>query len=397
MKICVATQRLLTKPELGGHTWVYLNWILGLEANGCDVIVLESIREPETADAAAERVSGLAESLRRQGSRARIALITAPEYLEHVDGDLVEIEKLTVPLEAAFDESELLVNFYYTLEPEIVGRFRRTVLLDIDPGLLQLWVAQKQLIVAHHDEYFTTGETVGESGSRIPDCGIAWRYTPPAVSLQAWPETVAGPGSPYTTVTNWWSGWEEESGELFNNEKRTSFLEYLELPSQVEANLELAMYMAREPDPDQPLLEGNGWAVLNSAKVCSSLDRYRSYIQRSRGEFSCAKPSCMMFHNAWISDRTLCYLASGKPAVVQHTGPSRFLPDAGGIFRFRNLDEAIAAIRSIESDYEAQCHEARSLAQKHFDATAVVGELLDRVMATGSPSRTTRGKWTTTG
>ena len=387
MKICVATQRLLSKPELGGHAWVYLNWILGFEANGCDVIVLESVREPETADVAAERVRGLLNSLRRQGSRAQIALIIAPEYEARTERASAEIEKLTVPLEAAFDESDLLFNFYYTMEPEIVGRFRRTALIDIDPGLLQLWLKQKQLVAPRHDEYFTTGETIGALGSRIPDCGIAWRYTPPAVSLQSWPETFAGPASPYSTITNWWAGWEEESGQLFNNEKRTSFLDYLELPSQVKVCLELALYMENEPDKDQHLLERNGWVVRNSAKVCSSPERYRAYIQSSRGEFSCAKPSCMRFQNAWVSDRTLCYLASGKPAVVQHTGPSGFLPDAGGLFRFRDLGEAAAALRSIESDYEGQCQEARNLAQKYFDATMVVGALLDRVMQTGSPAR----------
>jgi hypothetical protein len=84
----------------------------------------------------------------------------------------------------------------------------------------------------------------------------------------------------------------------------------------------------------------NSWRVRESRDVAGRPEAYRTYIQRSRGEFSCAKPSCMEFQNAWISDRTLCCLASGKPAVVQHTGPSRFLPHGEGMFRFVSLDEA---------------------------------------------------------
>src|SRR5262249_54925249 len=96
-------------------------------------------------------------------------------------------------------------------------------------------------------------------------------------------------------------------------------------------------------------------------------EQYRTYLQQSRGEFSCAKPSCMQLQNAWISDRTICYLASGKPAIVQHTGPSRFLPDAEGLFRFRNLNEAVRVISLVEADYERQCRAARALAEAHFD------------------------------
>src|SRR5213076_1198138 len=115
-------------------------------------------------------------------------------------------------------------------------------------------------------------------------------------------------------------------------------------------------------------LESHGWRVRDSREVAGSPEAYRSYLQRSRGELSCAKPSCMEFQNAWISDRTLCYLASGKPAVVQHTGPSSFLPDREGLFRFSTLAEAAAAFAAINGDYEHHCRAARRLAKEHFDA-----------------------------
>jgi hypothetical protein len=88
----------------------------------------------------------------------------------------------------------------------------------------------------------------------------------------------------------------------------------------------------------------------------------------------------MLLQNAWISDRTLCYLASGKPAVVQHTGASRFLPDAEGLFRFRSLEEAARALSTAESDYERYGRLARALAEEYFDAHKVVGRVLERAL-----------------
>jgi hypothetical protein len=84
--------------------------------------------------------------------------------------------------------------------------------------------------------------------------------------------------------------------------------------------------------------------------------------------------------NAWISDRTLCYLASGKPAVVQDTGPSRFLPERCGLFRFRTLNEAVRCLETVAADYDEQCRQARALAEEHFDARKVVRRLLEQVL-----------------
>jgi hypothetical protein len=88
----------------------------------------------------------------------------------------------------------------------------------------------------------------------------------------------------------------------------------------------------------------------------------------------------MRLANAWISDRTLCYLASGRPAIVQHTGPSRFLPDGDGLFRFGSLEEAAAALSTVEADYERQCRRARALVEAHFDAREVVRSVLERAI-----------------
>jgi hypothetical protein len=204
-------------------------------------------------------------------------------------------------------------------------------------------------------------------------------HTPP-VFLPEWPETRAAAGAPYTTVTHWWGGTFAFHGVTFSNEKRLAFLEYQQLPSLTNAKLELAVCLGEHLSELQGQLEPSGWTIREAWGISASPQDYRAYIQRSRGEFSCAKPYCAQFANAWISDRTICYLASGKPAVVQHTGASRFLPDDAGLLRFRSVDEAARALTAAEDDYERHCRLARALAVEHFDARRVVARVLERAV-----------------
>ena len=134
--------------------------------------------------------------------------------------------------------------------------------------------------------------------------------------------------------------WVEDAGGYYRNDKRSGFEPFLDLPRHTAQPLELALCLADDEGDDRRVLQERGWRVRHAYSVTSTPWDYQGYIQASQGEFSCVKPSCVRLANAWVSDRTLCYLASGKPAVVQHTGPSRFLPDAEGLFRFRDVGEA---------------------------------------------------------
>ena len=128
-------------------------------------------------------------------------------------------------------------------------------------------------------------------------------------------------------------------------------------------------------------LEQNGWRVRHAPDVAGSPERYRSYVQSSRGEISCAKPSCMRFQNAWMSDRTVCYLASGKPAVVQDTGPSSYVPSGEGLHRFSTPEQAAAAIELVNAAYDRNCQAAREIAQAYFDATEVTRSIVETALA----------------
>jgi hypothetical protein len=279
----------------------------------------------------------------------------------------------------AASEADLLLNFRYATRSELVECFRRTALMDIDPGLLQLWMSAGKINVAQHDVYFSIGETVGQPGARFPDVGLKWQYTPPCVALDWWPPYRSADDAPFNTISHWTMGeWMTDGPEIYSNDKRTGFLPFLDLPQYTTQPLELALCLAPDEEPERVMLQKRGWRVLDAWEITSTPWDYQRYIQESRGEFSCVKPSCIRLQNAWISDRTLCFLASGKPVVVQHTGPSSFLPNSEGLFRFQNLDEAVQAFEAVNADYERQCKRARELAEEYFSAQKVVSSVLER-------------------
>ena len=372
LTVCLAPAHTVAYPNGGGHFWVYLQWALGLRALGCRVIWLEQIDPADPVEQTKQNVAVLKAHLAHWGLANCLALTTpAAARLPR------EIATCALDLDAAA-EADLLLNLWHSLPAQVVQRFRRSALIDTDPGLLQTWMTNGSVRVARHDAYFTIGETVGTPAARFPNCGVRWIYTPPPVFLPEWPAMPPDGAAAYTTVAHWWGGTFDHNGTTFWNEKRVALLDYLELPARTSVRLEAALCLAEYYEEYRRLMEPRGWRVREAWDVSATPEAYRTYVQRSRGEFSCAKPAYVALETAWVSDRTLCYLASGRPAVVQHTGASRFLPDAGGLFRFRNLEEAAAALNAAEADYERHCRQARALAEEHFDAQRVVARVLER-------------------
>ena len=373
-RVCVCAGALCF-PQGGGHLWAYLNWALGLRALGCQVIWLEGVVPGTPTRKVQANIAALKRSLAPYGFAESVALYSSSWGGEPLPPDVAEG---CLGLEEAC-EADLLLNLSFGIPPEVVRRFPRTALVDIDPGQTQIWISEKEMDIARHDVYFTIGETVGQPGALFPDCGLQWEYTPPPVFLPAWAPTRTDTKAPYTTVTNWWGALMEFQGQSYYNGKRDGFLPFRDLPLRTTVPLELAIGGAAE-DNDCETLRARGWRVCDAFEVASTPWEYQCYIQDSRGEFSCAKPCCVRLQNAWVSDRTLCYLASGKPAVVQHTGPSRFLPDSAGLFRFRDFEEAVRCLETVEADYEQQCKLARALAERYFDARKVLTEVLERAL-----------------
>ncbi len=369
-------------PDGGGHFWVYMQYIQALRLAGCDVYWMEQFNPPVRHPTAGDRA--LATFLKR----ARAFDLEGRVLLYVADGDGASRQWIGVSAseaEATLRRADLLLNFHYAIHPSLLALPKRTALVDIDPGLLQHWMGSGQLAVPPHDAYLTIGETVGSPEAPFPDCGVKWINFHPPVCLDLWPCSYDPACEAFTTVATWWSdSWiavKERGWDVwYENTKRISFLEFADLPRHTTQPLELALYLAESDAEEGRMLESHGWRIRHSREVASSPEMYQAYIQRSRGEISCAKPSCMRFQNAWVSDRTACYLASGKPVVVQHTGPSSFLPSGEGMFRFTTVAEAAQALEAINADYERQCRAARDLAETYFDAKKVAERILNATL-----------------
>jgi hypothetical protein len=372
--VCIGTANTLRYPQ-GGHLWVFLNWALGFRAAGVDrVLWLDVANRNDEPAVRRERIALLRSRLAPYGLADAVALVTPDgEALPDDDTGCVG------PDEAA--AAELLFDLRYDLPGALVRRFSRSALLDIDPGILQNAIAGGHMPLAPHDVYFTIGEGVGAPGWPYPTLGQTWIHIPPCVSTQHWPAQPPLANAAYTTVSHWevdeWMV--EADGTWYKNDKQAAFRAFLDLPRNVAAPLELAIHLAGDC-AEQARVEAHGWRVSEAHNVAASPHDFQRYVQHSRGEFGCAKPAYVRMRTSWISDRTVCYLASGRPVVIQDTGPSRHLDGRDGVRRFRTLAEAIACVRDVEAAYDAHASAARALAEEHFDARAVASRVLDHVL-----------------
>jgi hypothetical protein len=388
--VVISPFRTVQFLEGGGHFWVYMQYVQGLRQAGCEVYWFECVpprgrddnpRLPQVTPP----VGAWLQRMERYGLDGK-AILWAEADGEGEPGS--EGDYLVGTRSAAdelFERADLLLNFHYAMDPQLLARFRRTALVDIDPGLLQMWMSSGQLSVAPHDVYFTTGETVGTPSALFPSCGLDWVHIRPPVCLDLWPYTYDPGCEAFTTVTNWWGGFAPEIVDgrkvLYDNNKRVSYLAFAGLPGRTSQPVELAVYWAANDAEDQQTMQRHGWRLRRSVEVSGTPELYRSYIQRSRGEISCVKPSCVKLQNGWVSDRSLCYLASGKPVVMQSTGPNPYLPLGEGIFEFSTVDDAAEALATINADYEKHCRSAREIAETYFDARQTAERILNVALA----------------
>jgi hypothetical protein len=317
------------------------------------------------------------------------------------DGEAVEGATGAELLERA-EAADLLVNIAGKLDWEpFIQRFRRKAYVDIDPGFAQFsgTSASSGAPLAGYDRYFTTGLNIGMNDCLIPAGWISWRPITPPVALDQWPASPAADPGRFTTVATWRGrpfGSREHRGRTFGL-KADEFRKFAELPVRVEQTFEIALNLDAPkpliPDgPYPPLLEAavreevelltrHGWRLVDPRVATANPLAFRRYVQESGAEFSAAKGIYVETGSGWFSDRSACYLASGKPVLVQDTGFGSLLPIGEGLLAFHTLDEAVAGARSIARDYDLHCEAARSIAERYFDSDTVLAGVLDQSLS----------------
>jgi len=206
---------------------------------------------------------------------------------------------------------------------------------------------------------------------------VAWERVWPAVHLPVWPDRSGEPGTRYTTVTQWWTNqYAFLDGETYDCNKRPGFLGVIDVPRHADLEIELAANIHPGETEDRALLADHGWRLVDPEVVAGTPEAFRRYVQGSRGEFSAAKPAYVRARPGWVSDRTVCYLASGRPCVVQATGAERHLPCTAGLRFFRAPEEAVEALAAVEADYPTASRAARALAEEVFATGVVIPRIL---------------------
>src|SRR3972149_5532160 len=222
--VVISPHNVLNFLEGGGHFWVYMQYAQGLRQLGCDVYWLENWRSSGNVEQDASVLSTFVTRMDRYGLGGKLILYLSRGQTGAPGVTYEYIGMSQSEAEAVFRRADLLLNFHYAIDPALLSRFRRTALVDIDPGLLQFWISRRQLTVHPHDLYFTTGETVGTPAALFPDCGLPWIHIRPVVCLAQWPYTYDSHAEAFTTVSTWDSvNWIVDGKQVYENTKRISF------------------------------------------------------------------------------------------------------------------------------------------------------------------------------
>jgi hypothetical protein len=372
---------LAQKPRHGGHTWAILQYLLGLRRLGWDVLLLDQLEPAMCIDDAGRPCSlnhsvnlrYLVEVMQRFGLGDAFALI-------YNGGERWVGRSCQDVLERA-GHSALLLNVMGFLDhEEVLARVPRRVFLDIDPGFGQMWCA----LGLHdpfpgHDAYVTIGQNIGQPDCTIPTCGLEWITTPQPVVLEHWPP-ITRPADKITSVGSWRGvyGPLEYHGATYGLRVH-EFRKFVELPRMSKQRFELALDIHPNEVRDLELLAANGWTLVDPRVVASDPWSYRDYIQSSWAELMVAKNMYVQSNSGWFSDRSICYLASGRPVLAQDTGIAGRYPIGEGLLCFTTPDEALDGIDTIACDYDRHSRAARAIAEEHFDSDKVLRRLLSRL------------------
>jgi hypothetical protein len=369
---------LAQQPGRGGHAWVFLQYLLGFRRLGYDVLFLDRLAAemypPEREWPPAPEVEWLRETMAAHGLGDDYCLLLEGEGSAETAGlsRAAALERLR--------RSTVLIDVMGFLgDDELLAAAPRRVFLDIDPGFPQMW----QELGLHrsfgdHDAYATVGLRVGREGSRVPTCGIEWVPTPPPVVLDEWPRTA--PGEAWTSIATWRGpfGPIEFEGETFGL-RAHQMRRFAKLPAATDARLELALDIDPADAADSESLRTGGWRLLAPAQAAGSPQAYRRYLQGSRGEVGVAKDMYVRSRGGWLSDRSVAYLASGKPVLAQATGFELEVETGAGLLAFATPEEATAGLAEVEAGYERHSDAAREMAAARFGSDRVLGELLEAV------------------
>jgi hypothetical protein len=365
---------IIARYPFGGVTWCSLMYLLGLRALGHDVFYIEDtgecVYDPVENTVSIDPVYGttyINNALEPYGLGDRWSFV-------NYDGSYHGASAQAVRDYAAGADLYINLSGGSWFWRDEYARIPRKVFIDSDPAFTQLAIAKGVEwyvdFFRRFDRLFTFGANIGTPASPIPVADFTWHKTWQPITLDDWRPRVAA-GDRFTTVMTW----QIESFTDVGGNKDVEFLKFIDLPSRTAQPFELAV------NGPQSFLRQHGWSTVGAMEVSATPTAYRDFIQRSKAEFGVAKHTYVANRTGWFSDRTECYLASGRPALVQDTGWTAHLPSGDGLLAFADIDDAVAGIDRINGAYDRHARAAAEIAREHFDASRLLPRLLDKALS----------------
>jgi hypothetical protein len=375
---------LLGQFPLAGIAWQLIHHLVGLQQLGFRVYYVEDTGtapyDPRVKSLVSDCTYGLhfiAHTLARTGMERAWA------YRDALRGQWHGLSENCV--QEIFSHAVCTINLCGASNPAtLTCRPKgKLVYLETDPILFQIRLAQGDpsavQFLAGHDAHVTYGENLGEADCPIPFSHFQWRKTRPPIALEFWPVQADESCRRFTTIATWHNRGKDVCfrGDTYHWSKHLNFLRLADLPMRTAQELELAVEI--DEPAELAAFQRNGWVLTNPLAVSRDLDVYHEYICGSRGEFTVSKDVVTRTRSGWFSDRSVCYLAAGKPVVTQETGFSKYIPTGRGLFAFSTAEEALAALDVINRDYTAHARAAREIAREYFDSRKMLANMLQDV------------------
>jgi hypothetical protein len=363
---------IVGRYPVGGVTWCALQYIAGFQRLGYDVFYLEDTGEcnfDPVQNAIATDPAYALDYIRRQ-----LALVGLEDSWAYVDYEGGYNGKTRAQVAEACRSADLMVNLSggcWMVKPEYEALSK--IFIDTDPGFTQQAVAEAgegwyRDFFAAHDALFTFALCADDRSCNLPKTPFRWHPTIQPVELDFWPVTSAPRDAPFTTILSWTT----DSFPGIGKGKEDEILRLTEVPERTSERILLAI----AGKPPIQLLAEHGWELTDALRATVDAEAYRRFIQASKAELGFAKAMYVETRSGWFSDRTQCYLASGRPALVRETGFSDVLPVGEGLLSFEDADGILEGIESIAGEYELHCRRAREIAEEHFAGETVLRSLL---------------------
>jgi hypothetical protein len=365
---------------MAGVAWQAIHYLLGFQRLGWDVYYVEdsgaSPYDPEAGGVTGEcgyAVRYLGDVMRRFGLDGRWA------YLDMLKN---ETHGLARP---AFDElyrtATAIVNLCGATAPRAEHKQgAKLVYVETDPVYEQMNIANGDVgsrdFLDAHDVLFTYGENLGAADCPVPLGERTWHPTRPPVVMDCWAGEASAAARAFTTVASFANKGKDVTyqGVTYQWSKHRNFLQFLDLPRRTPQPFVMAMKPG-DPAVERQVREA-GWDLVDPEATSRDVDGYRTFIRESRGEFTVAKDIYVRPRSGWFSDRSVCYLAAGRPVVTQDSAFGKFVPTGEGLFAYTTMEEAVDALARINADYARHSTAARRVARDFFGVEPVLGRLL---------------------